>query len=395
VGELVGRAKQVLLSLAVLAGGAGVTGALYANRPVPGQASPQESALPVDVLVVQPGNHSVRIESMGVVQPVRQVTLQPEVSGRVTATHPNLVPGGHVRAGDVLIEVDGRDYRSAVAAQQAAVAAARVALAEEKTSQRVADYEWRGKTEELGEEARAVALRRPHVDSARAGVSSAQDQLGRARRNLKRTHLIAPFDAVVLSETVDFGQVVSPQTPVTTLAGTDRFWIEVSLPVSELRVLKIPGVSTAERVGSTVQVLQSVGEGEAVRREGQIERLMGAVDDRGKLARILVTVSDPFGLQVAPGERPLPLLIGTYVDVVLEGIVLADVTAIPATALLDGDHLWIVVQGHKLERRQVKVAWRGRDEVVVESGLSAGEQVVVSALSVATEGMEVWIREEG
>ena len=389
-----GRARQVLLSAVVLAGGAGITGVLYANRPRAAHAPADEAAVPVDVLVVEPAARAVKIRGMGVVQPVRQVTLAPEVTGRVTATHPDLVRGGLVEAGDVLFEVDGRDYRSAVAAQEAAVAAARVALAEEKASRRVAEYEWQGKVDELEEDARAVALRQPHVESARAGVDSAQDQLSRARRNLKRTHLVAPFRSVVLDETVDLGQIVSPQVPVATLAGVDRFWVEVSLTSGELRMLRVPGVNATEGEGSPVRVVQTVGETDAVERLGRIDRLLGAVDERGKLARVLVAVDDPFGLSIDQAERPLPLLIGTYVDVELQGITLQDVVAIPATALVDGDRVWVVVEGQRLERREVKVAWRDDEEVLVQGGLSAGERLVVSALSVATNGMAVRIREE-
>jgi multidrug efflux pump subunit AcrA (membrane-fusion protein) len=396
---------QVVLVVLVLAA-AGVMMRVIAGMRPQVVAVPQERrAVPVVVQHAQPGAHPVTVRGLGEVKPVHRLALQSEVSGRVVERSDSLTPGGLLRRGDPLIRIDARDQAAIVASQQAALAQASVALADERGRKSVAEYEWNGRVEALTDHARDFALRDVHVRSAEANVAAAREQFGRARRDLSRTQVRAPFDAMVTDTNVELGQVVSPQTSLATLVAIDRYWVELAVPVSQLVHLEIPGVNMVGERGSKAKVIHDAGAGVMIEREGYIERLLGQVDARGRMARLLVAVEDPLGTGLygqappaqpqAQGDKPaeerprLPLLLGTSVRVELAGQPLTDTTEIPRIALVDDGKVWLVVDG-KLTLRSVEVVWRSA-EVVLIRGLKPGDAVVRTPLATPTEGMQVTI----
>jgi RND family efflux transporter MFP subunit len=383
-----------MLPVLILALGIASFAALRATRPEAAQNPTTHGRAPVWVVHAEPRTHPVTVRAMGLVQPAREVMLQPEVGGRVLSRSDNLVPGGLVQAGEVLVRLDSRDQRNILEAQRAALAAAKVRLEEERTLKQVAEREWRTDAEKLAEDAREFALREPHVRSAAAGISSAQSQLKKARRDIRRTMLEAPFDAIVREAPIEVGEVVSPLSVVASLAAIDEYWVRVSVPVAQLSHLDIPGVNTSESRGSKARIVHDAGAGVRIERTGAIERLLSSVDSQGRMAQLLVVVDDPLGLAQDTDERRLPLLLGTYVHVELRGRPAEDSVALPRAALHPNETVWTVAEGDVLAEQPVTLIARERDGVLVR-GLAPGTPVVVTRLSSPTQGMEVSIAGEG
>ena len=383
------RLKRAVLPLAIVATGIGAAAIMIANRPHAAQVEMEVPATTVETIVVLPGDHVARIRAMGLVKPERQVVIAPEVTGRVIEQNAQLVPGGRVRAGDPLVRLDPRDYTAAVTATQAEVARANLSVREETTLRRVAEHEWKDRPAGFSDETLAYALREPHIDAAQAQVSSAKSRMARARRDLERTLVRTPFDALVVSEEVEVGQSVGPAAPIATLVGIDRYWIMISIPVAQLAYIEVPGVSTDTELGSRVRVFNEAAGEQHAAREGHVIRLLGSVDPRGRMAQVVVAVDDPLGLQAEVATRPAPLLLDTYVRVEIDGRTLSAVVPIPRAAL-HGDHrVWVVDDDHRLRSREVEIAWREPGRVFVSSGLRRGDRVVTSALAIATDGMKI------
>lgn len=394
---------QIVLVLIVLAVAAMLRGVIMSMRREVAAAPLERRVTPVVVQRAQPGPHALGITGLGEVKPVHKLTLQPEVGGRIVGRSDALVPGGLVRGGDLLVKVDARDVAATVASQRAALEQASVTLADERSRKSVAESEWQGHADALIDNAREFALRDVHVRSAEAQLNAAKEQFARGRRDLGRTHVRAPFDAMVTDATAELGQVVSQQTALATLVAIDRYWVELAVPVSQLVHLEIPGVNVAGRRGSKARVLHDAGGGVVIEREGYVERLLGQVDTRGRMARLLVAVEDPLGTglygQVKDeGDTPpapkskLPLLLGTSVRVELAGQPLDATTEIPRLALVDDDKVWLV-EGGKLALRPVEVAWRTATSVLVR-GLNQGDAIVTTPLATPTVGMQVTIESE-
>lgn len=380
------RVFRVLAPLIVLVAAAGTTLYLIVTRPrATEQPAPPLSAL-VDVLIAAPTTVPARVRAMGVVVPAREITATPEVSGLVIRRHPNLEPGGRVAAGEELIAIDPRDYETAVDQAAAAVEKARFDLAVELGRKTVAEEEWKqlGDQVPASEEGRALALREPHLQQARAALLAAESALRRARLNLERTRLRIPFDALVLEKFADVGQFVSPPTRVARMVATDVFWVQVSLPVSEAGWLIAPDANGEG--GSAAALRLDLGRGRRAVWQGRVTRLLGDLEPAGRMARALIAVSHP--LDVTPAA-PLPL--GAYVEAEIIGRPMDGVFEIPRGAVREGDCLWLANASDQLEIRPIQILRRQPDIVVVHGGLAAGDRVVVSRIPLPIPGMQLRI----
>lgn len=402
---------SAILVVVILGGGIGVAVAFVKTRPIP-KKEQEETALPqVEVVTVESESESVRLLLNGQVQPSRQIVVIPEVTGRVVWQNSEVMPGGIVKKGDVLLRIDERDYSLAVKQQQAQLSSQQLSLKVEDGRRKIAEREWEMYKKERAaaglpvpdEEDESLALRQPYMKSAEVGVGSAKSSLSRAQLQLSKTVISAPFNAIVRTEAVENGQLVSPGMQLATLVGTDSFWIQVSVPISKLSFVRLP---EGDRPGSKVQVFVETGNGR-IEREGHVIRLLGDLDPVGRLARVLVEVHDPFLLkrgdskvgEVEPTgdartkKSRLPLLLGSYVSVEIEGVVLDDVLRIPRIALMENDKVYRLDKDDQLVIERVDVAWGTRDYVFVRGSLEKGDRLVVTNLAAPVEGMKMRVAE--
>lgn len=384
VARLLSIGVPVLICLA----GVAVAGVLVATRPEAARSAQEVRGLPVRVRELAPSTQQVRVRAQGQVVAAQKVRLQPELNGRVIWMNDDLVPGGRVEAGETLVRIDPRDYRAALEAQRAQLENSRVQIEQERARRRIAEREWALLGREGApstEQGRDLALREPQVRSAEAALRAAESSLRQARTNLARTNVEAPFDGFVQSENVDLGQLVGPTAQLATLVGTEHFWVQVALPVEQLRWIEVPDEDGAG--GSPATVVQEVGEDERIVREGRVVRLLGDLDPVGRMARVLVEIDDPLGLErePGPGESELPMLLGAFVHVEIDAGRLDDVFELPREALHAGDTVHLLDDESRLAVREVDVVWR-RDETVLARGLSPGERLVLSPIPTPVEG---------
>ena len=85
-----------------------------------------------------------------------------------------------------------------------------------------------------------LALRKPHLEKVQVEIKAARAELEQAEINLQRSTLTAPFNALVLSTSVELGSQVSSQEKLADLVGTDNYWVQVSLPIDRLKWIQIP-----------------------------------------------------------------------------------------------------------------------------------------------------------
>ncbi len=380
---------KVLPTLAVLLLGGFIAWALVKSRPTPEIAPKKADGTLVEVMEAQPQRQFVRVEAMGTVIPSRELTLTPEVSGRIIEMNPNLVPGGILKAGEVVALIDTRDYEVAVMQAKAALEDARLYLDLEYGRQVVAKREWDVvyPSTQSSEASSRLALREPQLESAKANVEAAKSALSRAELNLDRTIITAPFNATVRTESVEVGQLVTQQTPLANLAGADQYWVQVSIPVNRLPWIEMPGKEGEG--GAVAKVIHQIGPDSRIEREGRVVRLLGDLDPAGRMARVLVAVDDPLGIESQKNRPTLPLLIGAYVTVEIDGREIDNVYVIPRTAIREGDRVWVMDEKDRLSVRDVDIIWRRKDDVFVTNAIQPGELIVTSRIATPIPGMQL------
>ena len=349
------------------------------------KTQPNVKAKLVHTIIAKLSDEKIMVTAFGTVQPNQEVTIKSEVSGRVIEKSPKLVKGGIVSEGEVLLKLDPRDYQNAVEQEKANLEKAVFEMQIEEGRQLVAEREWKqlSPSIKITDISEILALRKPHIKEKEAALKAAKSRLHTAQLNLSRTVIQAPLNAVVTSKSIEVGDYVTPQEKLAKLVATNRFQIQVSVPVSKLKWLTIPGKEIKK--GSKVRVIQNLGVTSIVRK-GEILRLLGDLDPGSRMARVIVAVEDPLGLHK---KEPFPLFIGSYVRVIFEGLVLNDLFVLPREALQEENKVWVKNSQNQLEIRTVNVLEKKHDSVLINHGLNNGEEIIVSPLSIPIPGMHL------
>ena len=329
----------------------------------------------------------LRVTSQGTVSPRTESQLVPEISGRVIWVAPFFASGGFFDPGDVLLKIDPYDYEQAIISDRAQLAEARLRLAREDAEAEVAHREW----EEIGRGApRALTLREPQLEDARAAVAAAEASLDRAKRNLDRAELRAPYAGRVRRKNVDIGQFVTVGSAVATIYAVDYAEIRLPLPDEELAYLDLPLSyrGSQNQVGTPV-TLRARFAGRTHAWQGRIVRTEGEIDPVSRMVHVVAQVKDPY----APGRDPSrpPLAVGMYVEAEIAGRVATEVAVLPRAALSGPNQVLVADEESRLRFRTVELLRTTTEAIVVRAGLEAGEMVSVSPLEAVTDGMKVQV----
>ena len=382
--------KGLKVTLPILIIIVALAAALYIGSTAPkARRTPPVRETPlVEVLPARHTSQKVTVPAMGSIIPAREITLKSRVAGDIVKINPRFTEGGHLQAGQMVLKIDDQDYRLAVAEQHSQVVSAEYALKLELGRQDVAKREWELLSGETSQKApdSELALRKPHLEKAQADLAAARAAMKRAELDLVRTTVRAPFNCIVRTKKVDLGSHVSSQDQLAELVGTDEYRVRASVPVDRLKWISIP--RGGDEGGSKVRILY--GNGTGYERRGSVVKLLGDLEEEGRMARILILVNDPLDLKSSGNIRP-PLLIGEYVRVEIEGPELEGVVALPRTALRDGRSIWMIGDDNTLDIRAVDIVWRGEETVLVKNSLADGEWIIITDLSTPIQGMKVMV----
>ncbi len=369
------RLKRLLpvaiLLLAVVSGSLMV--ALREEMPRQRKAQPRPV---VEVIAVARDPVQLSIQSQGTVQPKRRIDLVSEVTGRIIWVADSLVNGGLVSTGETLLRIDPIDYQLAVAEAKAGVAEASLKLKEEQSEfKRGTAYRVNNR------QASSESLRQPKLEQVQAQYNAATERLRQAERDLANTGVQAPFDAVIDNKQVDLGQYVSTGAVLMALLGTAT--AEVRLPLTAADIGLVAPAVLDSGVWPTVELRARFGR-RSLSWQGSLVRSERRVDAQTRVYYLVAEVDDPYGLH----SDKSPLLVGLFVDASLEGIVVAEASQLPRSAL-HADRFIYVINDGTLEKREVEVLHRDAHQLVIGSGLLAGEQVVLTRLDLMVDGMPV------
>ncbi|MBL7214915.1 MAG: HlyD family efflux transporter periplasmic adaptor subunit [Phycisphaerae bacterium] len=354
------------------------------TRPKAERQKPPQQARLVTVQTAQQTNHQTVVSAMGTVVPAKQITLSPEVGGRIVFVSPLVIPGGAIQKGQTLIRIDSRDYETVVKQRESEVTKAQLNLKLEQGNQLVAQQEYEMLDDIVQDQDEELVLRKPHLEQAKAALEAAKSALAKAQLDVARCTITAPFNAVIQDKFVDVGAQVTASSSLLTLMGTDEYWVQVKVFVDELGWLTIP--ENNQQIGSSVKVYNSAAWGEGVYRDGMVLRLLGQLEEEGRLAQLLVSVKDPLSLENDLSDVP-PILVDSYVRVDIEGTMLETVFGIKRDYLRDGDNIWIMNDEDRMEIRPVEVVFREKQMVYLSDGLQAGDRIVTTDISSPVDGM--------
>ncbi len=359
---------------------------LLHSKPEVSRRQPAKMKTVVRVQQLQSADIAFEAEAMGTVIAAQKLDLKPRVSGRVIEVNPKLVPGSLLIQNDIILEIDDQDYELALERSRNNLEKASMDLRLEQGNQTVAKREFDLIREYsdtgLNNAPLDLALRKPQLAKAKAVEAATRTEMRQAELNLERTILRVPFNGVVLTKNVTIGAQLSPQTTVATLAGTDEFWVRITIPSRDLADILLP---SADSGPIPVTLLPTPMRGDKNKKwQGTILQLLPDVDPQGLMARLLISVKNPL-LQ----NTENPLLLGSMVKVLLPGKTIGACFAVPRTAVQPDNTVLLADPENRLEIRSVTVARMDSNLAYITAGLSNGERLIVSPVPAPIAGMEL------
>ncbi|GAB6051541.1 MdtA/MuxA family multidrug efflux RND transporter periplasmic adaptor subunit [Magnetospira thiophila] len=390
---------------------------LKATKPTLENQPVVERSWPVATVVAQPVTVTPEIRVYGEIVSGRDAEMRPLVAGRIVEMGENVVEGGSLKAGDLLIAIDPFDY-------QAAVTDRRSKWAEAQARQAELEGDLSGEQRLLGEDQRQLKLSRTEterrerllktgagtqkalddarlslstaeqrltsrqqslkikaarVEQARAAVEQAAVALSRAERDLLNTRLLAPHDGFLKDVNAAVGRQVSSNDRVASLIAADR--MEARFLLSDRQFARVLAGGGYE--GRPVRIIWTMGrdsfplEARLERTEGQIDATSGGVWLRAVLGTI------PEGVPLRPGA---------FVQIGLRDQPHEDVISLPEQALHDagdGGRLVYVATEGRLVAVPVEVATSDDDRLLVRGDFDAGAMIVTTRFPQMGPGVRV------
>ncbi|MDE0052641.1 MAG: efflux RND transporter periplasmic adaptor subunit [Gammaproteobacteria bacterium] len=407
----------VLVPIVLLA--AGAVGALYFIRTKPSvePSPPTERVWTVDSVPVRLTDIQPEIQLFGKIFAARQIQIRALVTGQIVEIHPNLVEGGLIRRGETILAIDEFEYRSALKESEARLAEARARIVEREAKRRaetkaltrdreilaLLDRDLKRATQlrkrgnisiqsldkkrlEMSRQQRAIVLRQNGIDAEtarlkqeKATIERLDVAVQRARYDLERTRVRAPFDGVFLNVTAQAGQRLDTAESVGSLIATGR--LEARFHLSDAQYGRL---TSTERgvIGRKARVVWRVGQ-RRLDLKAVVARVGAQIDTASGGVELFARIENR---EAASSLRP-----GAFVEVHVPDRIYANVARVPETVLHPGNVVYGVEDG-RLVARQSKVVGRVGNDVLLRGGLSNGERLVTTQSVAMAPGLRVELR---
>lgn len=370
------RKKQIFIPIVILIAGILVFFLFSSMKKPPEEKEEVDNTPIVAVEPISVAPMTLQVNSYGVVEPKYETELVAQISGQIVELSDTFVRGGFVKQGQLLARIDPNDYEAALIDAEATMASARASLHTERAQGLVAEQEWKRITDTSPTE---LSLRKPQLAQEIARVKAAQASVLRAKRNLERTEIRAPYDAMIASRNVGLGSFVGTGSMVGKLLGTDI--AEVRLPVADnqLEFLIAQGENAKVNLIGTFAGRETIWAAKIVRNEG-------VIDSKSRMSYLVAEINDPYALVNDNNETPVRF--GSYVKAKILGLELAQATSIPRY-LVENSRVALLDSESKLHYSEVTIVRQNGKNVIISKGLSDGDQLIVSALDYPIDGMKL------
>lgn len=422
--------SAILCLVILMLGFAGLTLLASLKKP-PGAREKVEKVYNVEVFDAQENDLRVIISAFGSARADREVVLSARVAGEIVDVHPRLYVGEDVRSatvtldesgqsrreqGELLVRIDPETYRERVTQAENRVAEAQAELnrlvQEERNNTRMvtkvkSDYEaFRLEYERVmdlqkqgvstpSDVTRALLELRQFEESIiryeneadlfpdrRAQILTRLESYKTDRKiaeiELEHAEVRAPFSGLLSEVMVEVGQYLRPGDPIVRVTDIGVVEIPISLTLSDYA-----RIGPAVRAGKLPNVELAENETAPPRWTGYISYVAPKADE---LTRTIMAY-----VRVENSQQKVPLLPGTFVHARIEGPVLQKAVVIPRDSIVNG--FVFVTRDGVCEKRRPSVVRTLQSLALLDGGVTAGEEVVLTNLDIIHDGAKVSVQE--
>jgi RND family efflux transporter MFP subunit len=343
-------------------------------------AAPDKQAGPppmVTVATVVEQDVNPAVEYVGHVEAIQRVDLQARVGGFLQQV--NFKEGSKVRAGDTLYIIEQAPYQARVAVAKARATKAQATLTQASNYlKRIQAVRAGGVSATDIESAESAEL------EASAEVAEAQASLALAELDLSYTRILAPISGRIGATSLTIGNLCGPTSgPLARIVQVDPIRIQYSVSENDLAAIKkAKADASSSRDKNLLRAQIKLPGGEILKLTGQLDFVDNVVDASTGTISVRLVFDNPEGL----------LLPGQYVTVLLSQKQAKIMPVIPQSAVLedrDGRYVLLVDAQNQVEQRRISTGVISGALWTIESGLTAGEMVIVQGVQKVRPGQTV------
>ncbi len=413
---------RVVMVAIIIFMGMVIAGAFVVIRKPPPQMPIHEPTLQVEAVDAKPENISVTITGYGEVKPLNIVSIAPEVSGKVVKIHPKLEEGEVIEKGDVIFQIDPRDYKAAFDEATATAIQTESSLKRMKRQYEIdrerlktiqrncelsrqqyervkklfeenkvgtqsavdqAEQTWNSASDQQEQMEKTVELYPLQIKEAESSLLSAKSRRETAKIRLERCTLTAPFKGRIKDVSIEKGQYVSPGMSVITLA--DDSVLEIQVPLDSRDANKWLPFSENDNNTSNAWVkgLKQIKckvrwtemDSDAF-WEGALNRVV-KFDPDTRTVTVAIRIEGAEALSLNHGS--LPLVEGMFCAVEIPGKTLKNVYKVPRWAVSFENTVYVAIE-NKLKTIPVEIARSQGEEAYISKGINPGDKVIITRL---------------
>lgn len=412
---------RISICVLILLFGVGGFLALASLKKPPAEIQSSEPTLKVNVMKAQAKTIAVAITGYGQVRSLNSVKISAEVNGQVEAIHPRMEVGEIITKGDLLFEVDGRDYSAAVSQSQAevrqltavidrlkkqfAIDSQRLKTLERNRDLAKAEYDrindllinhsvgtrsgvdraeqaYNAARDQSDQMARTVVLFPIRIKESQSNLAGAKARLKKARANLDRCLVRAPFTGRITQVSMEKGQYVAPGQVLITLADDTILEIQVPLDSRDVRQWlrfdqsqpMTQGAWFGKPKAVTCQILWTEDKQGHV-WNGTLHRVV-RFDQKTRTVTVAIRVD---AANAQSKNSGLPLVEGMFCEVNIPGRMLQQAFQVPRNVVSFKNTVF-TANKQRLKTVTVKVARADNDYAYITEGINEGDLVITTRL---------------
>ena len=230
-----------------------------------------------------------------------------------------------------------------------------------------------------------LALIGPQKEQLIAARDMAQVMYQQAKLDLERSSLEAPYDGWVLDKGIEVGQHVNVGQQLGSIYKAGELDIEVNIPTKEFKWLP-SDLGVISSVAADV-VFRNTGDEQVWK--GHVARVKAKMDDRTRTLPVVIEVDEKV---LSDGsESGMRLRPGMFVTIKIKGKSVNQAYVLPRYVIYPGDVVY-TLNDDRLKVKEVGILRTYKDSVIVNQGISEGDQIIRTPLSGAVDGMRVRLK---
>jgi len=380
----------------------------------------------VKVMAAKPVSKVMTVDAFGTVKPRKLVKIAAEVPGRIDYIHPSFVQGGEILKGELMVRIDQRSYKLNRQAGQVRIRQAKtdikslnqdienlkknIKLSKANISLAKKEFE-RVKALSKNQFASKNSLDRSEqqylmakislqnisnrlsitgtlMEQKNAALTMARVEFQKADLALKKTEIKSDFNGLILDKFAEQGEYVNPGQTLGSIYEKDSLDVDVRIPLEKMKWIE-PFFENGKTPDARVRVANFDNKKSHV-WDAKVARVKAKIDEK--------TRTLPMTLEISVSDEKIKNIFnlkpGTFVKCSILGETYKDIYVLPRY-LLKSDHLLFIVNDNHLQMKTVNVLRKFEEEVVIDHGLTPGDQIVISPLPGALEGMALTIKQNG